>query len=151
MLCDPQPRPAFLAPPCAADRSVCAVTREYVTSTGPSSPFTLFYSTITGLGQAAGGGTIPGGLRPDVSCTVKQPQTRCAVRFNNTEGVEWQISSREVWAEASAGCGCAAGPPPQLGHVLRELPACPPPPICPARLPASTQHAPHCLMLPRAE
>ena len=150
MLCDPA-CPASPAPPCAADRSVCAVTREYVTNTGPGSPYTLFYSTITGVGQAARGGNIPGGLRPDVSCTVKQPQTRCAVRFNNTEGVEWQISSREVWVEASAGCGCAAGPPPQLRHAQRRLPAHPPRPICPTRLPASTQHASRCLMLPPAE
>lgn len=55
-----------------------------------------------GNGDTRSEGLLPGGLRPDISCTIKRPETRCSLRFYNTQGMAWQISSRDVWTDDAA-------------------------------------------------
>lgn len=57
-----------------------------------------------GNGQTPAGEDIPGGLRPDASCTIdiKRGQRACTLLFTPTERTQWSISSRDIWTQVSA-------------------------------------------------
>lgn len=62
-----------------------------------------------GNGQTPAGEDIPGGLRPDASCTIAMHlgQRACTLLFTPSEKTQWSISSRDIWTQVRAGMLCA--------------------------------------------
>lgn len=57
-----------------------------------------------GNGKTPSGEDIPGGLRPDASCTIAigQGQRSCTLLFTPSERTQWSISSRDIWTQVGS-------------------------------------------------
>ncbi|KAI7842548.1 hypothetical protein COHA_003785 [Chlorella ohadii] len=80
---------------------ICQVQRKYEVLNPITDGYTTAYFVVYGNGQTPAGEDIPGGLRPDASCTIAMHlgQRSCTLLFTPSEKTQWSISSRDIWTQ----------------------------------------------------
>lgn len=75
---------------------MCYTVRDYEI-TSPPWAYSAAYFQSYGEGMVGGKTRIPDGWRPEVSCVVRAPDTRCRLTYKHTPDVQWQISQRDIY------------------------------------------------------